>query len=73
MNTYTIEEYKNLLRTFDTSYEFSDDGLRWDAGNAQYKMLLNIQELIDPTGEIWYEVLPKTEDNYMYAQPKVKK
>jgi hypothetical protein len=59
MKTYTIEEYKTLLKNHDWFYEYSDDYSVWEKGTAEKDKLLQIQKQIDPTGSIWNSFAPK--------------
>lgn len=47
-----MEEYINLLKTHDWYYDFSDDHSVWKAGEAQYKRIMELSKLYDPTREI---------------------
>lgn len=73
MNEFTqnLKSYIKKLESFDHSYEFSDDITKVLTGRLDYKYLLTLQEKVDPTGFIWFNVLPQTACDKSYAQPKV--
>lgn len=53
-----IAQYRRLLGIADWYHEHADNHDAWKAGRAQFDALYELQELLDPMGEIWRSVAP---------------
>ena len=47
--------YKKLLSSHDKYYQYSDDGRVFRKGQAEYKVLQTMQQLIDVDKIVWNE------------------
>lgn len=52
--------YCHALRCFDWSLEFTDDGARYRAQKEQLDKLRQLQRELDPEGEIWNTLAPRS-------------
>lgn len=52
-----MDEYIKLLQCHDWYYVFSDDHRVWLAGEAQYKRIMELSKLYDPTLEIFRQYM----------------
>lgn len=50
--------YIGLLKNFDWQFEFSDDNRVYQKGRDSLQDLYELQEKIDPDGEIWMQHRP---------------
>lgn len=53
-----LKQYVNKLKTHDWSYEMSDDGRCYRAGQAERAALNTQQKAIDPDFAIWNQHCP---------------
>lgn len=54
----TIEEYRELLRRHDWTYEFSEMSSVFRRGIEQRRQLESLQEKLDPEYVIWNQFAP---------------
>lgn len=52
-----MDEYINLLKTHDWYYNYSDDHRVWRAGEEEYKKIMELSKLYDPTREIFRQYM----------------
>lgn len=52
--------YCHALRCFDWSFEYSDDGPHYRITKAELDKLRAFQREIDPEGEIWNTLVPRS-------------
>lgn len=57
--TQELEQYKNLLKTHDWTYQYSDDHRAWEKGNNAQKVLTELAKKVDPSYNIWNEIAPE--------------
>lgn len=51
----SMETYRSLLASHDKYYAYSDDGGVYRKGQAEYKVISAIQQLIDVDKVVWNE------------------
>lgn len=54
----TIDQYKELLRRHDWTYEFSQMSSTFQRGIEQRRQLESLQEKLDPDYAIWDQFAP---------------
>lgn len=54
-----VEQYRQMLRNHDWTYEYSDDHRVWTAGRRAREALVAKQRAYDPDGVIWNEIAPE--------------
>jgi hypothetical protein len=54
-----LQRYMRELRSFDWSFDFSDDWNHVKRTQTRLCELRQLQRRVDPTGEIWLQFMPK--------------
>lgn len=60
MDTQTLNEYRELLRTHDWQSEYSDDHGAFTRGRARLSALQLLRKQIDPDASVWNSIAPVT-------------
>ncbi len=48
-----LAEYQQALNAMDWQYQFTDDHTVFQAGVRKLERAIELQKVVDPTGEIW--------------------
>lgn len=54
-----LQRYMRELRSFDWSFDFSDEWNHVKRTQTRLCELRQVQRRVDPTGEIWLQFMPK--------------
>lgn len=54
----SIDRYRQLLRSHDWSYDYSDDHRVWKRGQTQRDELESLAKSFDPDYKIWNSIAP---------------